>query len=449
MERISCPICHRSVSRDRFLSPVEAEQNLLELIDHNHPHWSPEQGICQTCLRKFDRLRARLEHYHPAFGEGKQWIIPLPVRLRTDERFTGRGVTIAFLDSGFHLHPDLVKPENRVLGYMNIVRPHAKPEALIQEITEPNVDAWHGMMTSVVATGNGYLSEGIYRSIAFEANVVLIKVGSAFRIHHDDIRRGIEWVIENREEYGIRILNISCGGDYEASYLHDSLAQSAEAAVRAGIVVVTAAGNKGDEARHPVIAPANAPSVITVGGLDDNNQIDWSGFRMYRSSFGPTIDGLQKPEVIAPSIWLAAPILPRTQVANQAQLLVELDDAPPENLKALLEAHRGIEPSLDQAADRPARELQSLVRQLKRGANIITSHYKHVDGTSFAAPIVSSIVAQMLQACPRLTPQQVKLALIETARRLPKYKVDKQGWGLIHPHRAVQRACEIAAGGDE
>jgi serine protease AprX len=365
--------------------------------------------------------------------------------LEVDERYTGRGVTIAFLDSGFYLHPDLVEPENRILGYVNILREHVEIEELWQEVAEPNLDAWHGMMTSVVAAGNGSLSQGIYRAIAPQANVVLVKIGSLSRIYHDDIRRGIEWVIEHREEYGIRVLNISCGGDYEASYLSDSLAQAAEAAVRAGIVVVAAAGNKGREPRHPVIAPANAPSVITVGGLDDNNQMDWSGFRMYYSSYGPTIDGLQKPEIIAPSIWLAAPILPRTQVADQALLLEKLDSTPLNRFKTILAEHRGVEPALDSVSYRPVKELRQLVRDLIRANNVISAHYKHVDGTSFAAPIVSSIVAQMLEANPALTPQQVKRALIETARRLPRYNVDKQGWGVINPRRAVQRALQLAA----
>ena len=74
---------------------------------------------------------------------------------------------------------------------------------------------------------------------------MLVKVGTARRIKHDDIRRGLDWVIRNRRRYGIRIVNVSCGGDYEASYLEDGLSQAAEAATRAGLLVVAAAGNLG------------------------------------------------------------------------------------------------------------------------------------------------------------------------------------------------------------
>jgi len=443
-ERI-CPICQRPVPLDEFSSEAEGDSAVWKLIDHNHPRWSPSQGICHRCLDKYERLLAELKQYHPQCTDGRCWIIPSPMRVDVDPQFAGRGVTIAFLDSGFYLHPDLIEPENRALEYVNIPRQEADSEELWKEVAEPNVDAWHGMMTSVVAAGNGYLSNGIYRGIAYEANVVLLKVGTIRRIHHDDIRRGIEWVIAHREQYRIRVLNISCGGDYEASYLTDPLAQAAEAAVRAGIVVVAAAGNKGNEPRHPVIAPANSPAVITVGGLDDNNQLDWTGFGMYASSYGPTIDGLQKPEIIAPSIWLAAPILPQSQVADQAHLLETLDNAPARQFKAILQKHQGLEPALDAAFDRPVRELRGMVRELIGANNIISAHYKHVDGTSFAAPIVSSIVAQMLEANPTLTPQQVKLALIQTARRLPQYEVDKQGWGVVNPRVAVKRAREWAA----
>jgi serine protease AprX len=78
---------------------------------------------------------------------------------------------------------------------------------------------------------------------------------------------------------------------------------------------------------------------------------------------------------------------------------------------------------------------------------VITKHYKYVDGTSFAAPIVSSVAAQMLEANPELTPQQIKRILITTAERLPHYEVDRQGWGVINPKRAVAAAASGIKGG--
>ena len=65
---------------------------------------------------------------------------------------------------------------------------------------------------------------------------------------------------------------------------------------------------------------------------------------------------------------------------------------------------------------------------------------KYVDGTSFSAPIVSSVAAQMLEANPKLTPSGIKRILIASAERLPHYEVDRQGWGVIDPRRAVELA---------
>ena len=65
-----------------------------------------------------------------------------------------------------------------------------------------------------------------------------------------------------------------------------------------------------------------------------------------------------------------------------------------------------------------------------------------VDGTSFSAPIVTSVVAQMLEANPRLKPSDVKRILLQTAKRLPNLEVDRQGWGAVQPKAAVARALE-------
>jgi serine protease AprX len=87
--------------------------------------------------------------------------------------------------------------------------------------------------------------------------------------------------------------------------------------------------------------------------------------------------------------------------------------------------------------------LRQIIALKLRRENVITRHYKYVDGTSFAAPIVSSVVAQMLEANPRLTPQKIKRILIPTAERLPHYQVDRQGWGVIDPRKAVEAALSF------
>jgi serine protease AprX len=361
-------------------------------------------------------------------------ILPIAERLHADPSYAGRGVTIAFIDSGFYAHPDLTTPRNRILAYHDLFAPESSDDAL----HHPDASSWHGMMTSVVAAGNGALSDGRYRGLAWEADVVLIKVGSAHRIVHDDIRRGIEWVLANRERYNIRVLNISCGGDYEESYLTDGLSRAADEATRQGIVVVAAAGNSGHDHDHNVLPPASAPSVIAVGGLDDGGAGDKTWH--YHSSYGLTLDGLQKPEIIAPAIWVAAPILQGTPTAVQAQLLSRLEAALDDELPGLLVQHAGVDQDLDAVAGREPYLVRQLVAARLHDQKVLSGHYKHVDGTSFAAPIVSSVVAQMIEANPRLRPQQCRRILMQTARGLPGIPLERQGWGVVQPRAAVAAA---------
>ena len=295
-------------------------------------------------------------------------------------------------------------------------------------------------MTSVVAAGNGSLSNGFYRGIAPDADVVLVKLAKTGRISEENIRDGLSFVLENKDRYKIRIINISAGGDFEHSYLDDPLSEMVEECTRQGIVVVCAVGNAGHLPTHPVFPPASAPSAIAVGGLDDQNSLNRARRGMYRSSYGPTVDGLQKPELIAPSIWVPAPILPNTPTAQQAELLKELDNAPDDQLHEIVREHEGVDAELDAAIDRPVHSIRQIITLKMRRENVITKYYKYVDGTSFSAPIVSSVVAQIIEANPSLTPQQIKRILINTSERLPHYEVDRQGWGVIESRKAVEAA---------
>jgi len=366
--------------------------------------------------------------------------LPVPVRMDADERYTGRGITIAFLDSGFYAHTDLTQPANRIVAYHNIFEPKIDEVAALETA---DVASWHGMMTSVVAAGNGHLSDGFYRSIAPEAKVVLVKIGKTGRIPESNIELGLRWVFENKDKYGIRIVNISAGGDFEQSYLTNPLCQLVEEVVKSGLTVVCAVGNAGLAPGHPVLPPASAPSSIAVGGLDDQNSLDRARRGMYRSSYGPTIDGLQKPEVIAPGIWVAGPILPHTPTADEARLYAELDDAADDDLREIILANEAVDKDIYAARDLSVSLLRQLITIKLREGNVINQHYKFVDGTSFAAPIVSSIAACMLEANPKLTPQQVKRILMETAERVEGVEVDRQGWGVVVPRKAVQAALRL------
>ena len=437
-----CPVCRREVNVESAVNSEAVDSSLHPLLAVNMHAWEPGKQICYDCVTRYSRLHDELTAAYPQFAEQELKVLPTPMRLDAPDEFRGRGATIAFLDSGFYAHPDLAQPQNRILKYVNLVE-----RARTADLTTPHVSSWHGMMTSVVAAGNGYLSEGLYRGIASEANVVLVKVGMSARVRHHDIARGIRWVIRHKEEFKIRIINISAGGDYEASYLNDELSQAAEDATRAGLLVVAAVGNSGHLPHHPVLPPASAPSVIAVGGLDDKNNLDFSDNDMYRSSYGPTIDGLQKPEIIAPGIWIAAPILPGTPTGKQATLLAELEHASDSELRGIIKRNSGVDEDLDHAIELAPYLLRQVTWVKIRDNNVISGHYKHVDGTSFAAPIVSSVAAQILEAVPDIKPHEVKLALLKTAVRLDHVQVDRQGWGIVNPRAAIAEAMSLRAKG--
>ncbi|MCD9185550.1 MAG: S8 family serine peptidase [Pyrinomonadaceae bacterium] len=433
----TCPVCSRETP-DEYVPLLSLAEDLQRLIQANAPDSREFQAVCARCVRLFERAKDQILTDAALQKDGSR-VLSTPLRLDADERFTGKGVTIAFLDSGFYPHVDLTTPKNRIIGYRNLLHEDGNLTSLFQ----PDVASWHGMMTSVVAAGNGSLSNGFYRGIAPDAEVVLVKLARTGRITEQNIQDGLEWILENRTKFNIKIVNISAGGDFEQSYLHDSLSQTVEECVAQGLTIICAVGNAGSLPNHPVFPPASAPSAIAVGGLDDHNSINRARRGMYRSSYGPTLDGLQKPEVIAPSIWIPAPILPNTPTAKQAELYDTLDHASDDELHEIIRENYGVDDELDAALDRPAYMLRQIIALKLRREAVITKHYKYVDGTSFAAPIVSSVAAQMLEANPKLTPQQIKRILISSSERLPHYEVDRQGWGVIDPRKAVEKALEL------
>jgi serine protease AprX len=362
-------------------------------------------------------------------------VIPTPVRLNANPAYTGKGVTVTFLDSGFYPHPDLLKPLSRVLAYHDVTG--ERRELFPAEPVESW--QWHGTQTSIAAAGNGQLCDGVYRGLAHESKLVLVKVSQRGRITEENIARGIRWVITNRERYNIRVLNISLGGDEDVSCSRSIIDQAAEQAIRNGIVVVAAAGNSGHDGLHS-IPPANSPSVITVGGYSDNNRLDGNELTLYHSNFGATADGTVKPEIVAPAMWIAAPILPGTRSYQRAEALSRLAAAADYQLPALAR-------ELEETAELPehlvnsnATEIREYVEAAFEQEKIVATHYQHVDGTSFAAPIVTSIVAQMLEANPTLTPGAVKNILISTADRILNETAIRQGYGIVNASRAVELA---------
>lgn len=357
-------------------------------------------------------------------------VIPTAEKLKADRRFSGRGVTIAFLDSGFFPHPDFI---DRVIAFHDV----SGEERALMAIHEPKGHHWHGTQTVVSCAGNGYLSDGVYYGPASQANLVLVKVSEAGRIGDASIEQGLRWILANHKKYGIRVLNMSLGGDMDVPTTDSAINQLAEELVREGLVITVAAGNSSES--RP-ISPANAPSVITVGGYSDENQFDKAGFDLYHSSFGVTADGTVKPELVAPAMYVAAPILPGTKDYEMAETLSMLAAAPDYQFGVLLGEYweaAGLSEDVLYGDIETARKLVDYALHRRK---VIATHYQHVDGTSFAAPIAASVAAQMLEANPQLTPALVKNILVSTATRLSGHDVIRQGFGVLNAGLAVEMA---------
>src|ERR1051326_5803886 len=112
-----CPVCGREAPDG--LVPFETLLESLRVIFAANAPVGVDK-VCTRCIEMFERARIQLEEDYAVFEQGGN-VLSTPLRMDADERFTGRGITMAFLDSGFYPHPDLTKPDNRILAYHSIV----------------------------------------------------------------------------------------------------------------------------------------------------------------------------------------------------------------------------------------------------------------------------------------------------------------------------------------
>jgi len=416
---LTCPLCQDTVDRLVFRFHLDQERAILDKIRSTHPEWTEGDGLCARCVDYMQVEIVRKQRVLPAIGPhfpvkstDDFVVLPTGLRLDADARYTGKGIALCIIDSGFHPHPDLTATHNRILAHVDCSSGKAHLTDLPANGT---AKAWHGMMTSVVCAGDGYCSKGLYKGIAPDASLVLISVQDPMgRISTESILCALQWIRDNHSAYDIRVVNLSIGGDEVVSYKEDRVDQLAESLISDGIVIVAAIGN--DE-RGAIRCPANALHVISVGGIDDANRLDEEGIMPYHSSYGSTVDGLLKPEIVAPAIWVAAPILPGTPEQQEARSL-----------------HEALAAAIGKRRD-------DLIRRIRAG-RYISPDYMHVDGTSFAAPMVSAVIAQLLEARPGLTPFHIREILFGTARRLPGIPAGRQGFGIIRPRKALLRVLK-------
>ncbi|HVL81296.1 MAG TPA: S8 family peptidase [Actinomycetota bacterium] len=251
----------------------------------------------------------------------------------------------------------------------------------------------HGTFMAGLIAGTGASSGGRYTGIAPGAEIVSVKI--AGRDGSADVTKllaAIQWVVSFRQELGISVLNLSLGTNSRAPYQYDPLNYAVQRAWRAGITVVVSASNRGP-ARETISKPADDPLVLTVGATDDHGTPAIDDDRLpYFSSRGPTAHGLAKPDVVAPG-----------------SLLVSL------------------------------RSPNSFVEASDPSGGVDANH-RRASGTSMSAAVVSGVAALVHQARPDWGPDNVKHALMTTARPVADRDPLSVGRGVVHAPSAASAA---------
>jgi serine protease AprX len=293
---------------------------------------------------------------------------------------TGQAVGVAVLDSGVAPSADLA---NVVFG-----------ADVVTGATALEDKGGHGTHVAGIVAGNGRLKGGKYKGTAPAVKIVSVKVTTDDgRASYSSIITGLQWVVAHKDQYNIRVANLSLGATPRASYKDDPLAAAVEAAWFRGVVVVVSAGNRGP-GPGTVNVPGNDPYVVTVGAMDDvGTKVVDDDLVPFWTSRGPTAhDGLQKPDVVASGRRVVSLRVPGSH----------LDRTAPDR--------------------------------------VVDGDYFRLSGTSMAAPAVAGVAALVIAANPRLTPNQVKAALVRTARSLKLGDVGAQGAGMVDANAAVKLA---------
>jgi serine protease AprX len=298
----------------------------------------------------------------------------------------GAGIGIAFVDSGIYpSHPDF---KMYGTGASRIVYTQSFVDS------DPSDKYGHGTHVIGIAAGMDSSNTGATRwfwGTAPSANIISLKALDANGTGTDSsVINAINKAIQLKSTYNIRVLNLSLGRPVTTSYKTDPLCQAVEAAWKAGITVVVAAGNFGrdnsmsNNGYGTITAPGNDPYVITVGAVNSKDNTDRTDDTIATySSKGPTaIDHIVKPDLVAPG----------NRVVSYQSVSATLEKSYPSNIPATN-------------------------TYLSSGTTAPSPYYFTLSGTSMAAPVVSGMAATLIQKRPSLTPDQVKAILMKTAWR--------------------------------
>ena len=288
-----------------------------------------------------------------------------------EKSITGRGCTVAVLDTGIERHPDII-------GRLHYFKDFVNGRQFMYD------DNGHGTHVCGIICGNGAMSEGRFRGMAPEADLIVCKVldkkGDGTTEH---MIEALKWVLENRIPYRIRVLNISVGiGELKESSKEEALRKQIEKLWDSGITVVCAAGNKGP-ADGSIASIGGSSKVITVGCHDGKYCTGKPGRCATYSGRGEKLSPVRKPDIVAPGT-----------------------------------------------------DIRSCNAFYKRIHHHVENAYVKKSGTSMATPIVSGAAALFFSKYPSVSNEEFKQKLTLTADDLGE-PWNLQGWGMVNVKRLI------------
>jgi serine protease AprX len=285
--------------------------------------------------------------------------------------FKGKNVNIAIIDSGIYPHPDF---KDRIK--------FTKDFSASKKITD---EIGHGTHVAGIIAGNGKISDGKITGTAPEANIFAFKASN-----QNEAIKAVKWIIDNNDKYNIKVINMSLGVTQSKPFKQDAWAKLTDLAWKKGIFVTVAAGNDGPN-KHTITSPGTVKSVITVANLDDKGTPNADDDSISESSSrGPTkYDKINKPDISAPGTDITAALAPKSDFAFDPSI-------------------EKIDSNKDKKPD-----------------------YVKISGTSMASPFIAGIAADMIQAFPNVTNDQIKEAMMNTAVNIPNIPYYIQGKGII------------------
>ena len=295
-----------------------------------------------------------------------------------ESAFKGAGVTIAVVDSGVAQHPDI----QTMMAAVDFVGTPPLQGGVPPMAPENSIDPnGHGTHVAGILVGTGSHSpDGRMAGVAPQASLISVRVlDGTGRGLTSDVLAGLQWILDNKTQYGIRVVNLSLGHPVFEPASVDPLVQAVDALWDAGVVVVCSAGNNGRDGYVTISSPCNSRKVITVGAINDHRTADVADDTTTTySSHGPTaIDLVAKPDLVA-----------------SGNRIVSLRS--PGSYQDLLFPDRRV------VAD-PAAPL--------------VAEYFEMSGSSMASPIVAGTAALMLEQDPSLNPGTIKARLMMSARK--------------------------------